>query len=105
MADRPVDVHVQIVGQDFLAGTLWPHLRRGVESATFRYEPAYLAAQGAYALDPSLPLVSGPLQTALDQKLFGAFSDCAPHRWGRSLVQRSSDSPSITEVGHLLGAR
>ena len=93
MADRPVEVHVQIVGHDFLAGTLWPHRRRGVESATFRYDPSYLAAQGAYALDPSLPLVSGPLQTPLGQKIFGAFSDCAPDSWGRNLVETPPGQP------------
>ena len=105
MADRPVDVHVQIVGHDFLAGTLWPHRRRGVESATFRYAPSYLAAQGAYPLDPSLPLASGPLQTPLGQSLFGAFSDSAPDGWGRNLVERLPGNRSLAEVDHLLGAR
>ena len=105
MADRPVEVHVQIVGHDFLAGTLWPHRWRGVESATFRYAPSYLAAKGSYPLDPSLPLVSGPLQTALGQKIFGAFSDCAPDSWGRNLVGRLVGNRSVAEVDHLLGAR
>jgi serine/threonine-protein kinase HipA len=94
MAERPVDVFVQIVGRDFHAGTLWAHRRRGTESATFAYNPSYLASRGAYALDPALPLVSGQLQPTLGHGVFGAFSDSAPGSWGRLLIDR-----------HLRGAR
>lgn len=106
MVDRAVDVHVQIVGHDFHAGTLWFHQRRGAESATFAYEPTYLAARGAYALDPALPLVSGPLQTPVGQGTFGAFSDCSPDRWGRRLLEkaRPGEGP-FSEGDHLLGVR
>ena len=38
---------------------------------------------------PSLPLVAGQQQTPAGQKIFGAFSDCAPDRWGRTLVDRA----------------
>ncbi len=87
MADGAVDVCVQIVGEDFLAGSLWTNRRRGAESATFVYEPTYLASKGAYPLDPALPLVPGPLQTPLSQRIFGAFSDCSPDSWGRELIE------------------
>ena len=86
-ADRPVEVHVQIVGHDFFAGTLWPHRRRGSSRRRSGTPPPTSRRRG-YPLDPSLPLVSGPLQTALGQKIFGAFSDCAPDSWGRNLVGR-----------------
>ena len=88
MAD-PVDVFVQIAGKDVLAGRLWSHRRRGAESATFRYVSDYLARPDAYQLDPSLGLFEGSQQTAERQGLFGAFTDCAPDRWGRRLVQRA----------------
>jgi serine/threonine-protein kinase HipA len=112
MADGAVDVCVQIVGEDFLAGTLWTHQRRGAESATFVYEPAYLASKGAYALDPALPLVPGPVQTPLSQRIFGAFSDCSPESWGRELIERrdragtegANDRPKA-EADFLLGVR
>ncbi len=91
MADvaREVEVVVQIGSDDVLAGRLWSHRRGRSESATFSYDHHYLAFPDAYALDPGLPLVGGQLQTPSGQPLFGAFSDCAPDRWGRRLVNRA----------------
>jgi len=68
----------------------------------------------AYALDPSLPLVTGSLQTPVGRVLFGAFSDCAPDRWGRTLLARKEAAPakdagtaprSLSEADVLLGVR
>ena len=68
----------------------------------------------AYALDPSLPLVTGSLQTPVGRVLFGAFSDCAPDRWGRTLLARkeaarakdAGTAPrSLSEADVLLGVR
>lgn len=108
------DVVVQIGGEDVLAGHLWSHRRRGRESATFSYSSGYLARDDAYALDPMLPLLDGPQQTAEGRATFGAFSDCAPDRWGRKLIQhddrqrarREEDAEkSFGEVDYLLGVR
>ena len=87
MADRAVDVFVQIAGEEVFAGRVWAH-RRGGESATFVYETSYLARGDAYPLDPLLPLSEGRMQTPLGRSTFGAFSDCAPDRWGRRLIER-----------------
>ena len=105
MADRAVDVYVQIVGTDFHAGSLWFHRHRGAESATFEYAPAYLASKGAYALDPALPLVAGGLQTPLTRSVFGAFSDLAPGSWGRSLSEQARPGERPTEADLLLDVR
>lgn len=113
MADVVVDVVVQIAGEDLTAGRLWAHRGRG-ESATFRYDDAYLSAQEAYALDPALPLDATRQQTAVGRATFGAFSDCAPDRWGRRLIQRGEQrrvrrdgggERSFGEIGYLLGVR
>lgn len=56
---------------------------------TFAYDPSYLARGDAYALDPELPLVTGSSTTAVGKRIFGAFSDSAPDRWGRKLIARS----------------
>lgn len=110
----PVETYVQIGGTDVFAGRLWAHRRGQVESATFRYAPEYLAHRDAYELDPQLPLVDGPLQTGLGRKIFGAFADCAPDRWGRRLVQRAerqraagegAGARSFGEVDYVLGVR
>lgn len=114
MADQEVEVVVQIGGEDTLAGRLWSHRRRGRESATFAYATEYLARGGAYALDPALPLVEGQQQTAAGRAMFGAFTDCAPDRWGRKLIARqehrhrdasAAGERNLGEVDFLLGVR
>ena len=108
------DVVVSIAGEEVLAGRLWTHRSRGRESATFSYAESYLALDGAYELDPRLPLLGGPQQTAEGQAIFASFSDCAPDRWGRRLIARSErrraeaerrTERSIGEIDYLLGVR
>lgn len=109
-----VEVVVSIAGKDVFAGRLWAHRPRGHESATFSYDESYLALDGAYELDPRLPLLGGPQQTAEGQSIFAAFSDCAPDRWGRHLIQRGEHrraeaegrtERSFGEIDYLLGVR
>lgn len=98
MADASVEVVVEIGGERLLAGQLWAHRRRGTESATFRYDPGYLANKSAYGLDPGLPLLEGSQQTPVGRAMFGAFSDCAPDRWGRRLIDRAEEH-RVEEAG------
>jgi hypothetical protein len=93
----PVQVFAQIAEVDVPAGHLWSHRRRGTESATFRYASEYLVNPDAYQLDPGLGLFEGAQQTAQGQALFGAFSDCAPNRWGRRLVERAERHRAVEE--------
>lgn len=114
MADRQIEVSVQIAGEDVRAGDLWSHRRRGNESATFTYAATYLERPGAYELDPALQLVAGQQQTAAGHPMFGAFTDCAPDRWGRRLIARArrrnaereeGTESSLGEIDYLLGVR
>jgi serine/threonine-protein kinase HipA len=114
MADDSVEVVVQIRGEDVLAGRLWSHRRRAAESATLLYDSGYLTRPDAYELDPALPLVDGRQQTPLGRAMFGAFSDCAPDRWGRRLIARAEGrragregaaERSFGEMDYLLGVR
>ncbi|MFI5004244.1 MAG: type II toxin-antitoxin system HipA family toxin [Solirubrobacterales bacterium] len=114
MAEITVEVLVQIAGEDVLAGRLWSHRRRAAESATFAYATNYLARHDAYELDPALPLVAGTQQTPAGRAIFGAFSDCAPDRWGRTLIHRAERERvrreggaerSFGEIQYLLGVR
>ncbi|MBI3687145.1 MAG: type II toxin-antitoxin system HipA family toxin [Actinobacteria bacterium] len=109
-----VTVYVALDGHDVLAGTLYSHRRRGTESATYAYAPTYLATPGAYALDPELPLTSGTHQTRVGRALFGALTDSAPDRWGRTLVTRREAAlarvegrapRALAEIDYLLGVR
>ncbi len=114
MPDQHAEVFVQIAGEDVRAGDLWSHRRRGHESATFSYATTYLGRRGAYELDPALPLLAGQQQTADGRALFGAFTDCAPDRWGRRLIaraqrrgarERDETERSLGEIDYLLGVR
>lgn len=114
MAERPTQVVVAIDGEDVVAGLLFSHRRGGRESASFSYVPAYLARPDAYALDPSLPLVQGGLQTPVGLSMFRAFADAAPDRWGRNLIMREErrrataeggTARSLGEIDFLLGVR
>ena len=109
-----VEVYVAIGEKNVLAGRMYPHHRRGVESASFVYNDRYLADPDAYALDPGLPLVTGTLQTPVGRGLFGAFADSLPDRWGRTLIQRAERARAqaagsaprpMDEVDVLLGVR
>lgn len=68
-------------------------LRRGRISTTFSYDDAWLAAaktdNSVYALDPSLPLMPGVLYS---ENIPRVFSDSAPDRWGRLLIERQQQS-------------
>ena len=113
MSDE-ITIYVAVRERNLLAGRLYPHRHRGVESASFAYDDRYLAGPEAYALDPALPLVTGALQTPVGHALFGAFSDCAPDRWGRTLIKRAeiaraklagTGPHSMSEAEILLGVR
>lgn len=114
MVEQPIEVDVQISGQEVPAGRLWTHRHGQSESATFSYLDDYLRRANAYELDPGLPLQAGQHQTALKQSLFGAMSDCAPDGWGRRLVRRAAQLQAredtakpreLAEIDFLLGAR
>ncbi|HEY5342783.1 MAG TPA: type II toxin-antitoxin system HipA family toxin [Solirubrobacteraceae bacterium] len=114
MVEQPIEVDVQIAGEDVPAGRLWTHRYGRSESATFSYREDYLQRADSYELDPGLPLQAGQHQTAVGQPLFGAMADCAPDGWGRRLVRRTeaqrardegAQQRGLAEVDLLLGAR
>ena len=109
-----VEVWVSIEGVDGRAGSLYPRRGGSTESASFTYLDEYIANPRAYSLDPGLPLRAGAHQSTIGHALFGAFADCAPDRWGRTLVKRREaaqaradgrEPRSLGEVDYLLGVR
>ena len=87
--NRKVLVYVDLSGIPHKVGTLWARERGGRQSATFEYEPEWLANPRRFALEPALTLGSGPHHTTEKDALFGALSDSAPDRWGRALMRRA----------------
>ena len=81
-----LEVHVSLGTETVRAGRAqFNHTRGRLASTMFQYDPDYLAHPLAYALDPGLELYSGSQQAS---GLPGAFSDCAPDRWGRNLITK-----------------
>lgn len=113
----PIHVEVHLPGgRRVPVGDLDLHLNTGgaLVGSTFRYDSAYLRTHGAYALCPELPLTPGPIPAAGDRPMFGAFADCQPDQWGRSLlfhagrsIAREQDRSSVrlTEKDFLLGVQ
>lgn len=99
MVERAIDVVVSIGQENVFAGRMFSHRSGGRESASFSYEASYLARSDAYALDPSLPLVQGGLQTPVGLSMFRAFADAAPDRWGRVLITREEGRRAASEGG------
>jgi len=114
MSDREAEVIVCLGREEVVAGKLWSHRRRDVESMTFSYDTSYIELPGSYPLDPSLPLFTGGHQTPAGGEIFGAFSDSAPDRWGRRVIGRAENKrarregnaqASFGEIDYLLGVR
>lgn len=110
--DQRLYVHAEAGGRSQRVGHLWTRFARGRNSATFEYDPAWLASPDRYAIQPNLPLGRGAFHTAQGRDLFGAFGDSAPDRWGRLLIKREEgrkareenrQGRSLAEADFLLG--
>lgn len=111
---NPVDVSVELGSESVHTGRLWVQRRGKTETASFSYSPDYLARSAAYAPDPLLALQQGQFQTPAGRSLFAAFTDCAPDRWGRRLINRNERNRAdaagtrqhtFAEIDYLLGVR
>jgi serine/threonine-protein kinase HipA len=112
MTDRRLWVYVDLEGTTRPVGRIWVRSSKGRESATFEYDGAWLNEPRRFALEPALVLSHGPQHTAAGRRLFGAFGDSAPDRWGRLLIQREErrrareenrKPRTLTEADYLLG--
>jgi serine/threonine-protein kinase HipA len=88
MSVPDVVVYVELEGETHLVGNLWIRgSRRGAFGATFEYAESWTGNRASFAVDPLLPLFPpGPFHK---DRLFGAFADSAPDRWGRTLMARA----------------
>jgi len=84
--ERALTVHLDLAGAPVLVGRLWVRSRGGRDSASFEYDRTWLARPGAFALEPELPLTSGPQHSR--REMWNAFTDPAPDRWGQVLLRR-----------------
>ena len=71
---------------DVPVGRLWVRTRGSNETASFEYAKGWLDDPERFEVDPELPLGRGQFHT--ERALFNAFTDCAPDRWGQTLLRR-----------------
>lgn len=87
--ENHIYVYIDLQEVTTLVGQLWMRARGGRETASFEYDPSWLAHPQKFALDPALSLGGGAYHTNTGQAIFGAIGDSAPDRWGRVLMQRA----------------
>jgi len=86
--ERTLFVHVDLDGAPILAARLSCNAEGGQENASLEIERRWREhpLHGIYA--PLLALPAGPYFTGSHMPLYGAIGDCAPDRWGRTLLRR-----------------
>jgi serine/threonine-protein kinase HipA len=90
MPERTIHVHAHWAGMHAPAqmGLLHIDRVRGQEMISFEYDRDWLERPGLRSLDPALQFFTGPQYPRQGSGSFGIFSDSAPDRWGRMLMQR-----------------
>jgi len=112
MSSKEVIVSISLGNETVRVGTLWFHVRKGRESASFEYDKAWLNHPEKFALEPALQLTEGAFHTNPNTIIFGAIGDSAPDRWGRVLMRRAETlkakniemtPKTLFEMNYLLG--
>ncbi|MHB1264543.1 MAG: type II toxin-antitoxin system HipA family toxin [Gemmatimonadaceae bacterium] len=113
MSDPTAFVYVELDGEPRIVGRLFVTANRGRgETASFLYDPAWVAAPDRFALEPALTVSTAPHYTLPGRALFGALGDSAPDRWGQTLLRRDERQRArregraprtLREVDFLLG--
>ncbi len=78
---------IELAGARFM-GILQAEQVRGKEVFSFSYHKEWLQSAPALLLDPDLGFFSGPQYNREEKPNFGLFTDSAPDRWGRVLMER-----------------
>jgi serine/threonine-protein kinase HipA len=89
MSDPAAFVHIELDGHVRPVGRLWVRAARGKESASFEFDPRWIADPVHHALGPALPPTAGAFHSGEGRAMFGALGDSAPDRWGRRLITRN----------------
>ncbi|WEV46392.1 type II toxin-antitoxin system HipA family toxin [Bifidobacterium sp. ESL0690] len=96
MSERQVEVRTGLGdGQELVAGTLY---FQG-NTSTFLYADEYIRDPRAFELTPFLPFATRSF--SFDK--LGQFSDAAPDRWGRRIIDRNRKGRNLPESEYLLG--
>jgi serine/threonine-protein kinase HipA len=94
-----VEIHIEFAPGSKRVGTLHRHRRRGSESLSFEYHPAWTDDPACFALEPALQLGRGAFAPAGALPIFASIGDSAPDTWGRRLMQRAERRRAEREGG------
>lgn len=103
-----IEVHVKFGGKTHPVGHLRYLGKAHRKSSLFEYTDSWLSHYEAFALDPAnLQLTTRQhYWTSEKTALPGAIRDCAPDRWGRTLIRRAFQKKglnrSLSELDYLL---
>ena len=100
MSDTHLLVSLDWQGQLHRIGHLEIHKSRGRENYRFIYERTWIKHPNRFAIDPELPLLID--MPYLNNRLWGAFQDISPDRWGR-LVQTRATGIFLSDSDYMLG--
>lgn len=110
MDNKTYLVYISINNVDVLVGHLMFQVKGKHEAAAFGYAQTWLNSPQSFSLTPSWPLGQGMFYMNTDTK-FGIFEDCAPDRWGKTLMQRyerekaqqeSRQAKTLTTIDYIL---
>ena len=100
------------LNEPLFLGILNSTVVRGKEIFSFEYSKEWLKNSSRFAIDPQLNLFEGRHFNADDKPNFGIFTDSAPDRWGRVLMNRrealsakieNRKKKTLVESDYLLG--
>jgi len=112
MSSKEIIVSISLGNETVRVGTVWFHVRKGRESASFEYDKSWLNHPEKFALEPALQLTKGAFHTNPNTIIFGAIGDSAPDRWGRVLMRKAetlkaknikTTPKTLFEIDYLLG--
>lgn len=95
---KKINVDIEWQGELQRVGTLEIFESRGTERYQFTYDREW--TRKGFAIDPALEIIPGI--PYMDNKLWGAFQDVSPDRWGR-LVQLRVNNGHLSESDFMLG--
>lgn len=86
--ETKIDVFASWISSCPQVGSLYSSVSHGTQVYSFEFSDFWLKDYSFITLDPDLYATRGRQFVPQGKKIFGMFSDCAPDRWGRTLLKR-----------------
>ena len=110
--EKSIQLFASWLPDEPMIGMLFCSVSRGSQIYSFEFADSWLSSHSDIILDPDLYNSRGRQFVPSDKKIFGFLSDCAPDRWGRTLLKRKEEILAknenrapvpLYEIDYLLG--